>query len=160
MSSQARILVVAGYEWIFVSPSTVSAVEMLAEHGYHVDLLARQQSNHFPGTSIQHPDVKTCFYPWDDTKWNTNLQNLIFTVWALVTCVRLRPQVLRAIDPEALIPCAILSVLTGSPPIYFSLEIATWYPYPPLRGNPLRVLRCILGALSRNFWKLNESARP
>ena len=54
-----RIAVVAGYEWIFVSPSTISAVEMLAEHGYEVDLLARQQSNRFPGTGILHPDVMT-----------------------------------------------------------------------------------------------------
>ncbi len=122
-----RIAVVAGYEWIFVSPSTIGAVEMLAEHGYHVDLLARQQLDWFPGSGIQHPDVKTYFYPWDDTKWNTNLQNLIFTVWVLVTCVRLKPQLFLAIDPEALIACSPFAALTQRPVIYFSLEIATWF---------------------------------
>ena len=152
-----RIAVVAGYGWIFKSPSTISAVMMLAEHGYHVDLLARRQSNSFPGTGIRHPGVRTYFCPWDDSGRNINLQNLLFTVWVVVTCFRLRPQLALAIDPQALIACSPFAALTRRPVIYFSLEIATWYPYPSLAGNPLRWwIRRTLGTLSRNAWKWAE----
>jgi glycosyltransferase involved in cell wall biosynthesis len=152
-----HIAVVAGYEWIFVSPSTVGAVEMLAEHGYHVDLLARQQLKRFPGTGIHHPKVSTYFYPWDDAQWNVNLQNLLFSAWVIVCCLRLNPPLFLAIDPEALVACSLFATLARRPVIYFSLEIATWTPYPPPAGNPLRSIRRTMGVVARNAWKWAET---
>ncbi len=152
-----KVAVVAGYEWIFVSPSTVSSVEMLAEHGYRVDLLARRQSQHFPGTGIDRLDVRTAFYPWNDEGWNPSLQNLAFAAWATWVCFRRRPQLLLAIDPEALVGCAVYAAITRTPVFYFSLEIATWHPYSKFAGNPLRFAKRWLGAALRNGWKLAEA---
>jgi len=152
-----RVLVVAGFEWIYVSPSTISAVEMLAELGYEVHLLARRQTRRIDKEILNHPLINTSFYPWDDQAWHINLQNGAFTLWVLLAGLRHRSQVLLAIDAEALIPCAILSLVTRAPLIYFSLEITTWTPYPVWQGNPLRALKRMLGAVSRNFWKWAES---
>ena len=151
-----RIAVVAGYEWIFVSPSAISAVEMLAEHGYEVDLLARQQTKHFPGTGIDHPGVNTYFYPWNDQKWDLNLQNLTFALWVLGICFRRRPQLCLVMDAEALIAGSVFAALTKTPVIYWSLEIYTWSPYPSLAGNPLRFIWRTYRAMCWNTWKRAE----
>ena len=158
MSTHERevIVVVAGYEWILTSPSTLSSIEMLVESGYEVRLLARPQINQYGEIGVSYSGVKMFFYPWWDQSWNVNFQNIIFTLWVFFTALRQQTRFLLAFDPDALIPCALLATLTQAHLIYFSLEIATWPSPPLLPCNPVKAARRVLGFLSRTFWKWAE----
>jgi glycosyltransferase involved in cell wall biosynthesis len=105
-----------------VSPTLLSAIELLAEAGYYVDVIA-QRPRMGSEPSFNSPNVVLHISPWNDRvvlPGMCSLRHLLLFIWV---CLVRRPSVVIAVNPEFLALAGPVAVALRIPLIHYSLEV-------------------------------------
>jgi len=122
-SKEKRVAMFVGYGWLSVSPSLVSAIRLLTEQGYWVDVIHIYSSEfevYSPKLDKLHIELVA--------PYKNNRLNILFKVFRLLFCSfkftrKQKYNFFIGVDLEGIIVAGILSRILKTPYIYYSLEI-------------------------------------
>jgi glycosyltransferase involved in cell wall biosynthesis len=114
-----KALLVIPYDYLSVSPILVNTINLLADLGYHLDVLVQRSSQPRPEIKLPYGVRLHEFSAVTKSRWPLQVQ---FTRWASSITKERDYSIAFGIDPQGLIAATFAMRKRGVPVVYVSLE--------------------------------------